>query len=279
MSLIVPVLSEGARNLGKAAYRNLFFVLFGMAVLSSGYIDLLGSPTGCTVPFIIILYLICGYFRLHGWGLGKICACIFWLGSYRFHWEFLFTKGPQKLVDKYFHNFFVLRNSVFNYNRAPTFGDYRVLSIIILTLANIVLFREVVGISGPLGNCFCFLGRYCCAIYTLTAGAGRWNPFHVMLSYKGFEYPEDNCFWNHIRFSFTESIVCITFEIFRDFIFVLGMSGFDTIIMFLSKLHQLFGRVRSHHFPFGFSIASLRTTVVREFSHRRGFGSLKEDIL
>jgi hypothetical protein len=276
MSLIAPVLSEGARNLGKTAYRNLFFVLFGMAVLSSSYIKLLDSPTGCTVPFIVILYLICGYFRLHGWGFGKILACVFWLGCYRFHWEFLFTERPQKLVDKYFPNFFVLRNSVFNDMASVPFGDYRVLSVIMLTLANIILFREVVSISGPLGNCFCFLGRYCCAIYTLSNGLGRANPFHFMLSYKGFERPEDNCFWNHIRFSFSESIGCVTFEIFRDFFFVLGMSGFDTIIVFLNKLRQLFGRVRSHHIPFGLSTASLRTVVMKEFSRRRGFMSIVE---
>jgi hypothetical protein len=273
MSLIAPVLSEGARNLGKKAYRNLLFVLLGMTFLTSGGIELLNSPTGCTVPFITILYFICGYFRLHGWNLGKILACVFWFGSYCLHWEYIFTSRPQKWIGKHFPDAFILRNSVFNFPKAATFGDYRVFTVICLTLANIVFFKEIVSISGPLGNCLCFLGRYCCAIYTLPNGLGRANLFHYMLSFKGFERPEENCFWNHIRFSFTESMGSLTFEIFRDFFFVIGMCFFDVIIVYIVKFRLLLGRVRKDRL-FGISFDSLKTT----FSNlqRKGFKNIDE---
>jgi hypothetical protein len=78
--------------------------------------------------------------------------------------------------------------------------------------------------------------------------------FNSLFDKRKMNVPEKNCFWNHIRFSLTESLFCVSFEIFRSFVFEFG------IIMFLYLVQSVkdgVGAVRDRFFVVNSALPSL----------------------
>jgi hypothetical protein len=123
-------------------------------------------------------------------------------------------------------------------------GDYKTLPCVLVCMSNLLFFKEVVSVTGSLGNVICFLGRHSCAIYTLGNAPGRPNPVHVLVRNRGLNTPAGACFWNHWRFTFFESLFCLTFDIFRDFLFDIGTSIFDGLYDVIVRCWQYMGQAR-----------------------------------
>jgi hypothetical protein len=123
-------------------------------------------------------------------------------------------------------------------------GDYKTLPCVLLSVSNVIFFKEIVHITGPLANAVCFLGRHSSAIYTLGCAPKRWNPMHLVVWGRGFNVPERNCFWNQLKFSFVEALCAVTFEIFRDFGFGIIISAFDLGTGYYKEFWRLYVKAR-----------------------------------
>jgi hypothetical protein len=231
MSLIAPVLNTGLKRLTKLHYGLTVIGALTLICASSISNAVFFDRIGLSTRHMICLYIIAGYFRVHGWGGGRSFTFLLFIGSFWLQFKNLFHLGfisnkMTAIFPRFARLWSCLRTNM-EPKKLPPYADYQTLPNVLLTFVNLLLVRYI-SITGAFADGLCFLGRYSFGIFPIHCHPViREDIFHYFFMKPGYDYPESACFWNHINSTISTSLICIVVDIYRELVFSVGMLVFD----------------------------------------------------